>query len=309
MAVANWPHHVLGAPLSSPYFRSSSRKSISLSLRSEDFPGSTIFQLKFGPERSIKCSCRCVEDKHSALAAEDFSVLQLDNPWESGRMWSSFSLYLFSMHIPLSFGGLSVVARVLHQRTLDPQTEVLSLLVIQMLELSAILWLLRWIVKPEYKLSIFFQPKNQSNERNWLLASVLGFGFLVLLVLTTSLLADQLFGPKDLGNSTLKEILSSGSISVTACMLLYCVVTPLLEEIVYRRFLLTSLASEMKWHQAVILSSAIFSASHFSGENFLQLLLVGSVLGCSYCWTGNLGSSFVIHSMYNALILINTFLS
>lgn len=110
-------------------------------------------------------------------------------------------------------------------------------------------------------------------------------------------------------DSILKEILSSGPISGTACILVYCFLTPLLEEIVYRGFLLTSLASEMKWHQAVAISSAIFSAAHFSGENFLQLFVIGFVLGCSYCWTGNLSASFVIHSMYNALILVTTYLS
>lgn len=109
--------------------------------------------------------------------------------------------------------------------------------------------------------------------------------------------------------SILKEILSSGPISETACILVYCFLTPLLEEIVYRGFLLTSLVSDMKWHWAVVISSAVFSAAHFSGENFLQLFVIGSVLGCSYCWTGNLTSSFVIHSLYNALILVMTYLS
>ncbi|KAI8551694.1 hypothetical protein RHMOL_Rhmol06G0205900 [Rhododendron molle] len=187
--------------------------------------------------------------------------------------------------------------------------QALSLLAIQTLELSAVLWLLRCIVQPQYKIYSFFQAKNQPKERNWFLASVLGLGFLILLVFSTSLLADQLIGPKDVNNSILKEILSSGPISETACNLVYCFLTPLLEEIVYRGFLLTSLASEMKWHRAVVISSAVFSAAHFSGENFLQLFVIGSVLGCSYCWTGNLSASFVIHSLYNALILVITYLS
>ncbi|KAL6998814.1 hypothetical protein U1Q18_042016, partial [Sarracenia purpurea var. burkii] len=154
-------------------------------------------------------------------------------------------------------------------------SEALSLLTIQTLELNSVLWLLNCIVKPQYKLSSFFQTKNHSKERNWLLASVLGFGFLLLLVFFTSVLADQLIGPKDVNNSIPKKILSSSSVSKTACILVYCVVTPLLEEIVYRGFLLKSLASEMKWSQAVVISSAVFSAAHFSGESFLQLFLIG----------------------------------
>lgn len=114
---------------------------------------------------------------------------------------------------------------------------------------------------------------------------------------------------QDVNDPFLKQILSSGPSSQTACTLVYCIITPLLEEVVYRGFLMTSLVSKMKWQQAVAISSIIFSAAHFSGENFLQLLIIGLVLGCSYCWTGNLSSSIAIHSLYNALILFSTFIS
>jgi membrane protease YdiL (CAAX protease family) len=108
-------------------------------------------------------------------------------------------------------------------------------------------------------------------------------------------------------NPILKELLMNSDISRVSCVAAYCVVTPLLEEAVYRGFLLTSLSSTMKWQNAVFISSVIFSAIHFSGENFVQLFIIGCVLGCSYCWTGNLKSSIVIHSLYNALTLLITY--
>jgi membrane protease YdiL (CAAX protease family) len=108
-------------------------------------------------------------------------------------------------------------------------------------------------------------------------------------------------------NPILKEILMNSDISRVSCVAAYCIVTPLLEEVVYRGFLLTSLSSTMKWQNAVVISSVIFSAIHFSGENFVQLFIIGCVLGCSYCWTGNLKSSIVIHSLYNALTLLITY--
>lgn len=108
-------------------------------------------------------------------------------------------------------------------------------------------------------------------------------------------------------NPTLKEILLNSDISRVSCVVAYCIVTPLLEEVVYRGFLLTSLSSTMKWQKAIAISSVIFSAIHFSGGNFVQLFIIGCVLGCSYCWTGNLKSSIVIHSLYNALTLIITY--
>lgn len=114
---------------------------------------------------------------------------------------------------------------------------------------------------------------------------------------------------QDINNPVLKEILVSSDISKAACVLVYCIITPLLEETVYRGFLLASISSTMKWQSAVVISSAIFSAAHFSGENFLQLFIIGCVLGCSYCWTGNLSASILIHSLYNAMTLMITFLS
>ncbi|XP_073058385.1 uncharacterized protein [Primulina eburnea] len=179
---------------------------------------------------------RCIKNDESSESHEAFSVLRTDIPCDVGSVWSSIGFYMFSIHVPLSFGGLSVASKILHQPVLDSQIQ-------------------------------------------------------------------------DVNNPFVKQILSSGSSSVIVCSLIYCIVTPFLEEIVYRGFLLTSLSSKMKWQQAVIISSIIFSAAHFSVENFLQLFIVGLVLGSSYCWTGNLSSSLAIHSMYNALTLFATFMS
>ncbi|KAG6738918.1 hypothetical protein POTOM_058541 [Populus tomentosa] len=337
-------------------------------------------KLKFKSNLSFKSSlkCRCIKKEITDKPTEEFSVLLSDIPWERGSIWSTMALYMFNLHVPLGVGGLSIVANVLHQPVLDPQTEdqiydfrlwgnrhrtetnnpqlrqiqkpnagastelyaiqlgvlfiqwnlpwgiflartssiaclatpvVLSLLAIQILELTASLLLLKSTAKPEYEVVSFFKTDELSKKRNWLLASSLGFGFLILLVFLTSLIADRLIGPKAVNNPVVKEILLSSNISKVACILVYCLVTPLLEEIVYRGFLLKSLASTMNWQQAVLLSSAVFSAAHFSGENFIQLFIIGCVLGCSYSWSGNLCSPILTHSLYNALTLILTYFS
>ncbi|KAF5207438.1 Aluminum induced protein [Thalictrum thalictroides] len=215
----------------------------------------------------------------------DFSVLSSDIPWEEESIWSTMGLYFFSLHIPLSFGGLSVIAKIMHQAVLDSQTEAVSILFIQTAELLGSLALLKYTAKTQSKVTSFLLSSNLSKERYWVQASAVGFALLALLVLLTSYLADRLIGPKVVNNSILKDIISSGSISEVACFLTYCLVTPILEEMVYRGFLLTSLASTMKWKQAVIISSCIFSVAHFSSENFLQLFIIGFILGCSYCWS------------------------
>ncbi|EOX99399.1 Prenyl-dependent CAAX protease, putative isoform 1 [Theobroma cacao] len=253
--------------------------------------------------------CHCTEDKSTDKSTQGFSVLTSDIPWKTGSLWSAMAVYMFNLHIPLGFGGLSIVAYILNQPVLDPQTQSLSLLLLDILELISTLLLLKSTIKPKNGLMNFFKSSELSIERNWVLASALGFGILILFVFLTSILADRLYGVKDVNNPILKEMLLSSDISKVACVIVYCIITPPLEEMVYRGFLLASLVSTMSWQQAVVLSAAIFSAAHFSGENFLQLFVVGCILGCSYCGTGNLRSSIVIHSLYNALTLIITFSS
>ncbi|KAK9222222.1 hypothetical protein WN944_010655 [Citrus x changshan-huyou] len=280
------------------------------------------------------------------MVKEDFSVLASDIPWESENVWSTMIFYMFNLHIPLGYGGLSIVAYTLHQPVLDLQTQwsinkakvrdhfycrlvrltikklctcstdvdissvqALSLLLFQVLELSAALFLLSRTIKPEYDLVNFFKTIKSPAERNWLLASALGFAVLTSLVFLASLVADRLFGAKAANNPLVREILLSSDISATAIVLVNCIIAPLLEEAVYRGFLLTSLASTMSWRNAVVISSAIFSVAHFSIDNFLQLFIIGCVLGSSYCWSGNLISSIAIHSLYNASILMIIFLS
>ncbi|KAM0927681.1 hypothetical protein ACQ4PT_002695 [Festuca glaucescens] len=184
---------------------------------------------------------------------DEYSVLSADIPWESEDIWRTFAGYLLILHIPLSFGGLDAVAKVLHCYSLDPLTTVVSTAMLQLGELT--------------------------------------------------------LGPEDAYDPILKEILSDSPTSRLVCFFLYCVIAPLSEETIYRGFLLTSLSSSMKWKNAVIVSSLMFSVAHLSGQSFFQLFIIGCITGLAYCRTGTLAASFTIHSLYNAVILITTIMS
>lgn len=55
---------------------------------------------------------------------QEFSVLSPNIPWEVEDIWRTFAAYFFIFHIPFSFGGLGVVAELLHCPSLDPLTTV-----------------------------------------------------------------------------------------------------------------------------------------------------------------------------------------
>ncbi|XP_065041329.1 uncharacterized protein LOC135674994 isoform X1 [Musa acuminata AAA Group] len=262
--------------------------------------------------------CFCAEKDSADDLFEGFSVLPSDVPWENSDVWSICAAYFFVLHVPLSFGGLSVIAQILHEPNLDPLTmvnelfqiaNVVSITVLQVTEYVGVSTLLHFNAKPQYDVCRFFHPKWFWGGRSCITASIVGIGTLIGLVFLTSIVADMLVGPKDVNDPILKKILSDSPLSMMSCFFLYCLVSPLLEETVYRGFLLSSLSSTMKWWQAVIISSFVFSIGHFSGENSLQLFLIGCVVGSAYCWTGQLTPCFAIHSVYNAMILLITMMS
>ncbi|KAH7653374.1 Type II CAAX prenyl endopeptidase Rce1-like protein [Dioscorea alata] len=234
---------------------------------------------------------------------ENFSALETDAPWDSADIWSTLAGYIFTLHVPLSFGGVAFVSKTLRP-SLDPLTMALSIIVIQIIELSGAMLLLSFTAKKEYQISSFFIGKLFSEKRSWIKASATGAVFLIVLMFLTSSIADSLLEAKEDVNDPIMKMFLDSPLSKTATVFLLCFTTPLLEETIYRGFLLTSLAKEMKWWKAIITSACVFSIAHFSFESSLQLFLVGTILGSVYCWSGNLAAPFLVHSLYNAAVLL-----
>ncbi|KAF0907806.1 hypothetical protein E2562_020876 [Oryza meyeriana var. granulata] len=213
------------------------------------------------------------------MIPQEFSVLSPYIPWEVEDIWRTFAAYFFILHIPFSFGGLGVVAQLLHCPSLDPLTTVFSTVVLQLAELTLALALLQHTTKKDHKLWTFFAGKLYL-QQSW-----------------------------DTYDHMLRKILSDSPTSRLLCVFLYCVIAPLSEETIYRGFLLTSLSSSMKWKDAVIVSSLVFSIAHFSINSSFQLFVIGCITGLAYCRTGTLAAPLTIHSLYNAAILYMTLMS
>ncbi|XP_077224550.1 CAAX amino terminal protease family protein [Tasmannia lanceolata] len=150
-------------------------------------------------------------------------------------------------------------------------------------------------------------------QKGWLLWAGIGFvGALLAIALTGAGLA--LFNGETPQRETdalirLSPLIGSSSIS-TACLVgITGFMAPLLEETVFRGFLMVSLT---KWFPApvsVLLSAAVFALAHFTPGEFPQLFVLGVVLGFSYAQTRNLLTPMAIHSLWNSgVILLLTFL-
>lgn len=85
------------------------------------------------------------------------------------------------------------------------------------------------------------------------------------------------------------------------------ILAPLLEETVFRGFLLTTLTKFMPTWVAVLISSFGFGAAHASARDLPQLAALGTLLGFSYVRSRNLLTPMLIHGAWNGTVLIALF--
>ena len=99
------------------------------------------------------------------------------------------------------------------------------------------------------------------------------------------------------------QILSLDGVTFGCLFGTTAVLAPLLEETVFRGFLLPSLAKFMPTPLAVVVSSIAFGLVHFSPRDTAQLTALGLLLGFSYVRSGNLLTPMVIHGAWNGTVL------
>lgn len=78
---------------------------------------------------------------------------------------------------------------------------------------------------------------------------------------------------------------------------------PLLEETLFRGFLLTSLTKVMPTWAAVIASAAAFGIAHLSIKDLPILFALGCWLGAIYCRSKNLLTPMIVHGAWNGTVL------
>ena len=95
-----------------------------------------------------------------------------------------------------------------------------------------------------------------------------------------------------------------GSLARVLWFLVLGVVAPVWEEVIFRGFLLPSLAQLFSPIVGICLTSLVFSLVHFTTEGFLPLMILGIIFGASYCATANLFPAIMLHSLWNICLLV-----
>ncbi|XP_010257309.1 PREDICTED: uncharacterized protein LOC104597460 [Nelumbo nucifera] len=159
-----------------------------------------------------------------------------------------------------------------------------------------------------------YESKEPFNlQKGWLLWAGVGLvGAFTAVALTGAAMA--LFSGENPQRETdalvrLLPLIGSSNIS-TACLVgITGVLAPLLEETVFRGFLMASLTKWFPTPVSILISAAVFALAHLTPGEFPQLFVLGTALGFSYAQTRNLLTPITIHAFWNSgVILVLTFL-
>lgn len=98
---------------------------------------------------------------------------------------------------------------------------------------------------------------------------------------------------------------SSGSLTpvLFICM---CILTPIVEEILFRRIIYGGFRNICPAWLAVIVTSLIFSAVHFFVKGFVSLFIMGVMFNLIFLFRKNLWASILLHAIVNSAAFLFT---
>lgn len=88
-----------------------------------------------------------------------------------------------------------------------------------------------------------------------------------------------------------------------ATLVLFLIVAPLTEELIFRGLMLRGLLDHVRPAAAIALSALLFSIAHANPWQFGSTLILGTVLGWIYVRTRSVGLCIAAHAFHNALAI------
>lgn len=123
----------------------------------------------------------------------------------------------------------------------------------------------------------------------------------------TNILMSISLGLQDKGASTVDEVvklISPDPLTFSGLFAVTAVLAPILEEFVFRGFLLASFTTFMPVPYAIGLSSVGFGLAHLSVKDLPELVALGVLLSLAYIRSRNLLTPILIHGLWNGTVLL-----
>ncbi len=96
------------------------------------------------------------------------------------------------------------------------------------------------------------------------------------------------------------------AVSIPLGIILYGVISPIVEEVLFRGMIFTEARSFMKPFGAVLASSALFGLYHGNTVQLFYSFLLGMVLAQAYRYSGQFAVPVVLHGVVNTLVFLAT---
>ena len=148
-------------------------------------------------------------------------------------------------------------------------------------------------------------------------AALAGLGFFTLAfaaVMAVAMLLSPVLRHAEPPQKELLDLLAHirGPLAVVLVFLTVAVAAPIFEELLFRGFLLPWLGSRLEarlgpgrgWFLAIAITAVTFGAMHMQPWGMPTLSTLGFVLGLAYVRTGNLGTSILVHGLWNGSVFI-----
>ncbi|KAJ7550133.1 hypothetical protein O6H91_07G085100 [Diphasiastrum complanatum] len=263
------------------------------------------------------------EDETQLTKKNGYFVWRILERWHVPWDLSVTLLGMFAWLISFLLTGLTVALSSAYLgigqgALLDLEKQALYILANQILETALGLGTIFAIVKRYKPLSpdlfVYDWSDPLDIQRGWLLWGAIGILFAGAGIALASTVTSMLLGEpptREEGDALLQllPIIGASPTSTASLIVVTGVLAPLLEETVFRGFLLTSLSKWMPTPAAIFLSSSAFAIAHLTPGEFPQLFALGVLLGFTYSQTRNLLTPMLVHSVWNSgVIILLTFL-
>jgi membrane protease YdiL (CAAX protease family) len=201
-------------------------------------------------------------------------------------------------------GGLSALA---------PGDKAVVLLANQVVETVVGVAIIRGALRPYEPLPAdvlrFDTARPFARRDGWLTWAIIGLLAAPLAIAGAAALGEALgYGEATAGGRGTADgvagLLDMDSATFASLLVVTAVLAPILEETVFRGFLLPSLTRWVPTPVAVVLSALAFATAHLSARDFPQLFAFGLVLGTCYTRSRNLATPMLMHGAWNGTVLV-----
>ncbi|USS87338.1 CPBP family intramembrane metalloprotease [Fructilactobacillus hinvesii] len=162
-----------------------------------------------------------------------------------------------------------------------------------------------WLAYKAYR-SVWHQPNGKLTKANWKFIVVSLFEIFAVEIVI-GIVAQLLHLPAGSeNNQIIYQLLASNPIILILMSLGMVFLTPMLEELVFRGFLIRGVLSWAPSWLAMIISGIVFSAGHASSNwlSFLVYAAMGVILARVYLKTNRIQDSMTLHFLNNLLATI-----